>query len=387
MQSRSVNFAILFLFLPVFLLSFITCIQNTNNELQANNRSKVDGIDHAMGFKVEIHDEYRIIRVFDPWQGARNITFKYILVDSEKELPDPLPEGMLVRTPVRSVICLSTTHIAMLEFISASEEIIAVSGSRYIYSQQIRQRIAHGNLPDIGYDGNLDYELILKLQPDIVFAYGVGDEASSFISRLQSLGINVVVIGEYLEQSPLAQAEWVIFVANFFNKQDLAKKKFRIVEDEYNKLVEKTLQIVERPLVLTGLPWRDSWFVPGGQSLFATLIADAGGQYIWANNSGRENFPVNMEVVFSEAERADFWINTGTALSANDIKNTDIRLTGLRPFRDKTVYNNNARVGEAGGNDFWESGIVNPHLILKDLIHVLHPDLIESHQYIYYRKL
>jgi iron complex transport system substrate-binding protein len=140
-------------------------------------------------------------------------------------------------------------------------------------------------------------------------------------------------------------------------------------------------------VVLTGLPWRDSWFVPGGDSQLVTLISDAGGRYLFDTNSGRDNFPVSMETVFSKAVEADYWINTGTARSIRDIEKTDPRLAGLRPFLKGTVYNNNARTGEAGGNDFWESGIVNPHLVLKDLINILHPELIDSHQWVYYHKL
>ncbi len=387
MEARSVNNICLFTINLLFVLCHFSCIQTSDNDSQITASNIENGIDHAAGFEVEIHDNYRVLKVFNPWQGAKNVNFKYILVDREKDIADSYPEGIVIRTPVKSVICLSTTHVAMLDFIDETDKITAVSGSRYIYNEQIRESIKLGTLPDIGYDTNLDYEQILQLKPELIFAYGVGAETSAYVGRLQSLGLQVALIGEYLEQSPLAQAEWVKFVAHFFNKQDTAEENFNIVKEEYKKLVDETRETVQRPFVLTGLPWRDSWFVPGGQSLFSALIKDAGGRYLWETNPGRDNFPVNMEIVFSEAERADFWINTGTAISMDDIKNTDIRLTGLRPFRNNSVYNNNARIGEAGGNDFWESGIVNPHLVLRDLINILQPGLLETDQYIYYRKL
>jgi iron complex transport system substrate-binding protein len=339
-----------------------------------------------MGFEIVEEENFRILRVFDPWQGASDMTFEYILVDRDRDLPNPLPRGTLVRTPVKSVICLSTTHIAMLDFIGALGNINAVSGSRYIFNESVRQRMTEG-LPDIGYDMNLDYELILQLQPDIILAYGVGAESGSYVGRLQRLGINVILIGEYLEQSPLAQAEWVKFIAHFFNLQEHASERFLQVEAQYNQLKEITSNVSSRPGVLTGLPWRESWFVPGGSSLIAGLISDAGGEYIFKGNQGRENFPVDLETVFSRAGEAEYWINTGTALSLSDIEKTDRRLTGLHPFRNNSVYNNNARINEAGGNDFWESGIVNPHLVLGDLIRILHPELLGSHQLVYYHKL
>jgi iron complex transport system substrate-binding protein len=371
-------------------MALVFCISNcreASENSHDNTTISDNGLSHATGFEAEIHDGFRRLTVYDPWQGATSITFEYILVDHEMDLPDPMPDGILVRTPVSSVICLSTTHLAMLDFIDASSAVSAVSGSRYIFNEEIRERISRGELPDIGYDMNLDYEQILVIQPDIIFAYGVGAETGSYISRLQSLGIKVVVIGEYLEGSPLAQAEWVKFFAHFFNRQEMAEEKFQLLEKEYEKLTTITSDLSERPLVLSGLPWRESWFVPGGNSLFSALISDAGGEYIFNNVPGRDNFPVGLETVFNLAVGARYWINTGTAFSLKDIEQTDARLAGLPPFRTGSVYNNNLRTRAAGGNDYWESGIVNPHIVLADLISILHPGLLESHHLVYYRKL
>lgn len=368
-------------------MAVVSCRENRNENFYSGADEKNREIDYARGFEVEQGNNYRLLRVFDPWQGASNLTFQYVLVDHDIDLPENLPEGILVRTPVNSVICLSTTHIAMLDFIDETMKICAVAGSRYIFNEKLGKLAAEGKLPDIGYDMNLDYEKIIQLKPDVIFAYGVGAEANSYISRLQNLGIKVVILGEYLELSPLAQAEWVRFISHFFNRQELAEARFRMVNDEYNRLADLTRNITDRPVVMTGLPWRDSWFVPGGNSLFARLVSDAGGRYLWENKPGRENFPVSLEMVFTEASAADLWINTGSAMSMKDIGNTDSRLTAIPPFRNSSVYNNNARLNGSGGNDYWESGIVNPHLVLKDLINIIHPGLLDCRHLSYYRKL
>jgi iron complex transport system substrate-binding protein len=376
------------LVIPVCILFYLLSCGHSDKGINAEKvKSFNDGITHARGFEIEDFESYSILRVFNPWQGAVNQTFEYILAGNITELPDSIDRTTVIKTPVNSVICLSTTHIAMLDFIDETEKITAVSGSQYIYNENIRSRIDRGEIPDIGYDTNLDYELILELKPDIIFAYGVGAETRSYVDRLQSLGMQVILIGEYLEHSPLAQAEWVRFFASFFEKTDFAAAKFAEVEDEYKNLSEMTVGLERRPLILTGLPWRESWFVPGGSSLLAELIADAGGEYLFGNNKGRENFPVDLEKVFSMSSEAEYWINTGSASSMRDIEKTDPRLAGLPPFRNNSVYNNNARTSDSGGNDFWESGIVNPHLVLKDLIKILHPEILEPHQLIYYHKL
>ncbi|BAL99694.1 MAG: hypothetical protein KatS3mg049_2263 [Caldilinea sp.] len=51
------------------------------------------------------------------------------------------------------------------------------------------------------------------------------------------------------------------------------------------------------------------------------------------------------------------------------------------------MYNNNARLNEYGGNDYWEGGLANPDVVLADLIKIFHPELLPDHELVYYRKL
>ncbi len=341
----------------------------------------------ARGFDVTEHDGYRVVNVYNPWQGARNEKLSYILAGRDAKLPGDLPPGKVIRTPVRSVICLSTTHIAMLDAIGETESISAVSGTRLVYNSRLRQRIESGKVPDIGYDANLDYEKIVEINPDVILAYSVDAGSSAWLDRLTDLGLTVVMLGEYLETTPLAQAGWLKFVAHLFDKQKKASCILAETEKEYKRLASKAEDAGYRPVVISGLPWRNSWFVPGGRSHFASLVADAGGRYLWDSNRGRENFPVDIESVISRGREADYWINTGTARSAADIVDTDPRLKSLPPFIMSNIYNNNALLSIHGGNDYWESGIVSPHIILSDLISILHPSLMPDHELVYYRKL
>jgi iron complex transport system substrate-binding protein len=345
---------------------------------------------HARGFDIMEYEGFTLLTVHNPWQGAGNITFRYVLArhDAGTGLLPPEWSGVpVISVPVKSVICLSTTHLAMLEFIGESESVAAVSGGELIFNQGARERLKSGDLQSIGYDMNLDYERILEIDPDVILAYGVDTEATAWLDRLRKLGIKVVMIGEYLEGSPLAQAEWVKFIACLFEKQQLAAEKFGNIEKEYFDLARLASAAENKPVVMSGLPWRGSWFVPGGNSHFARIIADAGGRYLWEENNVRGNFPVDLEKVIEQSVAAEYWINPGAAFSLADIENTDQRLVRLGPFRNSKVFNNNARLSPSGGNDYWESGIVNPHLILRDLIHILHPSVLPGHEPFYFRQL
>jgi iron complex transport system substrate-binding protein len=44
-------------------------------------------------------------------------------------------------------------------------------------------------------------------------------------------------------------------------------------------------------------------------------------------------------------------------------------------------------VNEFGGNDYLESGVVNPDRLLEDLIAIFHPELLPDHGLFYFRHL
>ena len=67
--------------------------------------------------------------------------------------------------------------------------------------------------------------------------------------------------------------------------------------------------------------------------------------------------------------------------------NIDQRLNELPCFKNDNLFNNNRRITAGGGNDFWESGSLYPHLLLKDIASILHPELFSDHELIFYKKI
>jgi iron complex transport system substrate-binding protein len=41
----------------------------------------------------------------------------------------------------------------------------------------------------------------------------------------------------------------------------------------------------------------------------------------------------------------------------------------------------------SGANDFWESAVARPDVLLSDVIAILHPQLLQNHQLVYAKKL
>ncbi len=366
---------------------FVSCIQDQSAK---KNRKQKKGvgieIKYAKGFTITRFDGYKKIVVANPWQHAKDISYNYIIYEDKNVLPDNLKADAFIQVPVKRVVCLSLTHISLIDLIEETHTIVGVSGKHFVSNMHLKEQINKGIIKDVGNDQHLNYEMLISLKPDLVVAYGVTAKATNYINKLRELDIPAVINAEYLESSPLGKAEWVKFMAAFYNKEKLADKKFRMIERNYNELVAKTDNINEKPIVLSSLPWKDTWYIPGGNSYFAQLIRDAGGEYIWHKDNSNESIPLSIEEVIAKANKADIWINTGTAKTRKDIIDKDVRLKKVKAFKNGMVFNNNLRQNDAGGNAFWETGVVNPHILLKDLIEIFHPGLID-HKLYYYHQL
>ncbi len=348
-------------------------------------------VQYAKGFEITYYDNYKEIKVYNPWQKANNVQYKYILVDKNVQVPESLStDAQIIETPVKRIVCLSTTHIAFIDFINETNSIVGVAGTKFTNNKNVRKLINQGEIADVGYDKNLNYELLISLKPDIVMTYGVGSETANYINKLNELGIKVIINAEYLEQTPLAKAEWLKFVAAFYNKEKIANKQFSLIENEYNSLKSR-LQSIDsikpKPTVLTNTPMNDIWYVPGGNSYVAKLIKDAGGKYMWDNNKSRESIALSIEAVFEKAHDADDWLYPGSANNLQEIVAVDERRKYFKAYNNNNIFNNNAIQNEFGSNDYWESGLINPHIILKDLIYIFHPEVLSEHKLIYYKKL
>jgi iron complex transport system substrate-binding protein len=240
---------------------------------------------------------------------------------------------------------------------------------------------------EVGHDQGLNYETIVSLEPDVLFLFGVEGSVTAASQKLEEMGIQVVYCAEYLENHPLGKAEWIRFFAQFFGMEEEASHFFDRIDSSYQELAYLASESGEEPLVLTGLPWKDTWYMAGGQSFASRLIEDAGGNFLWKENPSSEAVPMDIESVYARAFTAGIWINPGVAGSIGELIRSDERFSDLPVVRTGRVYNNIARMNSGGGNDYWESGTVRPDLILADLIFLFHPSILPDHALIYYRKL
>jgi iron complex transport system substrate-binding protein len=372
----------------LLLLMLFSCSDSAGKKETPGTVIHDHNILRAERLRVEKADDYTRIIISNPWQGAKGITNEYYLIQRGKPIPEGVDSSKVIYVPVKRIICMSTTHTAMILALNEESSIIGMSGTNFSFSEKLKPAIENGAIEDVGYEGNLNNELILKLSPDLIMMYGVGNESAGYTAKIEDLGIKVIFNADYLETDPLGKTEWIKLFGALYCKESMADSIYSDESAKYNDLsafVEG--EVKTRPQVLLGLPYKDTWFVSPGNSFISKIIKDAGGSYIWKDTRSDVSMPYGLENVYIKALNADYWLNTGSANTSDDIMAVDPRLMELPCFKSGNLYNNNKRISIGGGNDYWESGTLYPHLILKDIAAILHPEIFKNYELYYYTKL
>jgi iron complex transport system substrate-binding protein len=343
-------------------------------------------VQYAKGFTIQYVAGYKVLTILSPAAQQTTAT-RYALVPRGQAHPTGFPASQVIETPIRSLVGLSSLHVALADFLGASDVLVGLGSLQYVSAAPVRQRIAQGKIFAVGDGSELNNELLISHQPDLVMATGWPGEGLRKYQVIAQAGIPVLLISEWVETTPLGRAEWVKVMAALLDKEALANQKFDQVAREYQRLAALARKETKRPNVIVNLPFKDTWYVPEAGNYMTQFLRDAGAAYHWANQKATGSIPLTVETVAPVALTADYWLNTGTLTTKAAVVAQDARFAAFRPFKTGQLYNNNCRTNAQGSNDYWESGAVRPDLVLGDLIQILHPALLPGRQLYYYQKL
>lgn len=343
---------------------------------------------HARGFTIHKEGALTILEVKAPWPGATK-SFKYLLAPKEILATMRIAAGTydaIVGTPVEKVVLTSTTHIPALEALGALETLVGFPDLDLISSPAARELVDRGQVMDLGRNEGINTEIVLSLDPQLVMGFGINDTNRAY-ETLQRSGIPVVYNGDWVEHSPLGKAEWIKFFAPFFQKEAEGDRIFAELETAYREAKKLAKQAKDRPTVLTGGLYKDVWHVAGGESWFAQFIQDAHGKYLWADSPGTGGIPLGLEAVLVKAKDADIWLNPSHHTSYRSLAQANPHHGQFKAFVEGKVYSNAIEKGEKGGVLFYELAPQRPDLVLRDLIHILHPELLPDHRLLFIKPL
>jgi len=370
----------------VFVLASCGRVQTTtDNELIELERDTT--VRYAQRFSIMRSKGLKVIFLKANAKNA-DTTDTFVLYDSVK--PRLLfKNAHFIKTPCTNVIALSSIYANMIAEVGGIEHISAIENVDYYNNPEIVTAVNSGKIKQVQRNPDIDRELILKLKPDIIFAFGMNQTSNDFDPKIVQAGIPTVMSLDHLENSPLARAEWIKFFAAFVNKSQEANIIFTEVEKDYKMLTEIGSNFKDKPSVLTELKFGDIWYVPGGKSYMAQLIADANGKYFWNEDTSAGSLQLSFEAVYKKAKNADFWLNVSLCTAKEQVLAQDSRYADFDAYKNNSIYNNNLNCNQLNYSTYWETGMIYPNRILSDMIQMFHINAKEvlKRPFYYYRKL
>lgn len=282
-------------------------------------------------------DGYIVADVADPWNDSRRLA-RYILVDSGAQLPEGLPEGTVIRTPVDNMIVYSSVYAEALKELGAIDRISGVAEASYFRTPEIVERLATGEVADVGNAMAPAVEKIVALRPGAILASPYQNAGHGAVA---ALGVPIVECADYMETSPTARAEWIKLLGALAGSYNAADSIFRDVAGRYGELkASSRADRADAPVVITEQLTDGVWYLPGGRSYMATLIADAGGKYPWADDTSTGSLQLDFATVFNRAHNADIWLirTYGADLTLDALHGTYAPNAGFKAFADGNVY-------------------------------------------------
>ena len=337
---------------------------------------------YAQGFAVKYFAGYKEVIVFSPWVKG-SVYARYFLVNDDKTKTPA--NGTKIKIPLQTIAATSVTHFEFLSLLGELQTVNAVCSPEIIYNSEINKGIKSGAIADLGNAFNINVEKTLQLKPGAVMMSGY-NQNDPYAKRVSQAGIPVIFNNEWMETSLLARAEWIKFVAAFYDKEKRADSIFSAVDKRYNEIKTKAAAVKNKPNIMAGSNFRGTWYMPSGRNYMGKLFADAGANYFYANDTTAGSLPLNVETVLKNFSETDVWLNCNFQ-SLDELVKADAKHAYFRPVKLKQVYNFNKRKLPSTANDFWESAVARPDLLLSDVIAILHPDILPGYQLVFAEKL
>lgn len=338
---------------------------------------------YARGFGLTYADSYVLVDIQDP-QSEESATYRYALVKRGTR-PEGIPSDYtVIETPIRSAICMTSLQLSNFIKLDALDKVVGITSTRHLFNGEMNKRLKEGKTAKIGIEGNFDNEVIMSMNPDLIL---VSPFKRGGYDALKDVGIPLIPHLGYKETTPLGQVEWIKFVSLLLGTEQEGNQRFAAIEKRYGELKELTARdkVRKRPIIFSGELRGGNWYAVGGKSFLAQLFKDAGADYFLKDDERSGGVTLDFETVYNQADHADYWriVNSfpGT-FSYEALQDQDPRYADFRAFKEKGIIYCNMK-----DTPFYESMPTEPEVVLADLLHIFHPDLLPEHTPVYYTKL
>jgi len=340
---------------------------------------------YSTTFKLFEAEQYSRIVITKPWPKAEK-ELTYILAKDQKYIPKDMEYDFFVELPIQKIVLTSTTHIPSLISLNQLDKWVGFPGLDYVSSPEARNLIAQNKLSELGKNEALNTEKLLALQPDVVIGFAV-EGSNKSLNTVAKSGIPVLYNSDWLDEHPLGKAEWIKFFGMLTDTYDLAETKFNEIEKNYLELKSIAEQASNSPSLLAGAMYKDVWYLPGGKSWQAKFLEDANANYLYADTKENGSLSKSFEAVLDQANNAEFWIAPAQFTSYSEMLESSQHYAEFKAFQEKKIFTIAKTKGEKGGVLYYELAPNRPDLVLRDLVGILHPELLDLETYSFFKPL
>lgn len=335
---------------------------------------------YAKGFRVEYKDGMTLLDINDPENREAE---KFLFALTPKDYSGAIPQGYTrVDIPIESAICMTSLQLSNFLKLDIPEKVVGITSTRHLHNEKMNRQLMDGKTHKIGIEGNFDNEVIMAINPDVIF---ISPFKRGGYDAIRNVDIPMIPHLGYKELTPLGQAEWIKVIGLLTGKSAEANREFAGIEQRYNTLKAMVDTVKLRPTVFSGEMRGGNWYAVGGKSFLAQLFRDAGGDYFLKDNQESGGVTLDYETVYDNAAHADYWriVNSYDGNYGYDVlKAQDERYTDFDAWKKHgVIYCNMKEV------PFYEKMPVEPEVVLADFIHVFHPDILPDHTPGYYHLL
>ena len=355
-------------YILALLVSLLSCGQGTKTGVTTDGDTIP--LRYSRLLTIVRHGKYTEVLIADPWKPG-NTLHKYNLATSRADAP---ADGTFVPIPLGKTLIFTAAHCWLMGQLGAENSVVGVCDKQYIMADWVKR------LPDCGNAMNPNIEKIISLTPDAVILSPF--QNSGGYGKVEQLGIPIIEAADYMEESALGRAEWMLFYGMLIGRQHEAEQLFHQVETQYKALMAQACRTTTSPKVMVDIKQSSSWYVPGGGSTLGKMIVEAGGRYAFSNDKRSGSIPLSVETMLSENHDADVWLikyNSANDLTLGTLQADNASYAKFQAFAQGNVYGCNTSYVP-----YYEQVPFHPDWLLHDYIRILnsHTDSLR-----YYKKL
>lgn len=355
------------------------------SEHEQSDAGKPVSLQHAQTFTITEHDGYHVVdlkaSIVNWGGGAKGPEQRARVVLVPKEAPVPTLRGALadatvIRVPVERIAVNYSPLEAMAVALGVQQRLVAVGGVKS-WDAGIREQVRAGRIAQIGYGWHLPPELdaLLAARPDVLLM-SMGDLShAQHMERIKSLGVPVLPVFIDAEPGYMGKVDYVRLFGLLVGRQ--AQADAFVAEVQANVEVLKAAAAAQptRSVISAWYAGSDRWMATI-RNADAQFLRDANGRNPLqvADDPRQDAFTrISTERLLALGREADCWILRDSHSRPYDEAAT-LRL--FKAHREGCLFASDGMMKpEADAYDIYETGIIRPDLILRDIVGMLHPSL------------